>query len=179
MPSPRARKVSAGGKAESVLMPATVVDRRDARHALYREESFGPVVAVIRADDEADAIRLANDTEYGLSAAVFSRDTARGLRGRPADSLAAFATSTARPCTTSRRCPSAASKPPAMAASAASAGIDQFTELRWITIETSPATTRSEESRRSSWSVNRAPSAMTPSTEADTVASTVATASRG
>ncbi|MGQ8481205.1 aldehyde dehydrogenase family protein, partial [Klebsiella pneumoniae] len=38
------------------------------------------VVAVVRARDEEEAIALANDTEYGLSAAVFTRDTARGLR---------------------------------------------------------------------------------------------------
>ena len=52
---------------------------------LFRDESFGPVVGIIRARDEAHAIELANDTEYGLSAAVFTRDTARGLQGRAAD----------------------------------------------------------------------------------------------
>ena len=50
-------KVLAGGKAESVLMPATVVDRVTAQMSIYRDESFGPVVALIRAKDEADAIR--------------------------------------------------------------------------------------------------------------------------
>jgi len=46
---------------------------------LYSEESFGPIVAVIRAKDEADAVCIANDTEFGLSAAVFSRDITRAL----------------------------------------------------------------------------------------------------
>ncbi len=72
--------ITAGGKADSVLMPATVVDGVTASMDIYRDESFGPVVGIIHARDEAHAIRLANDSEYGLSAAVFTRDTARGLR---------------------------------------------------------------------------------------------------
>jgi acyl-CoA reductase-like NAD-dependent aldehyde dehydrogenase len=68
-----------GGKANSVLMPATVVDGVTSDMALYRDESFGPVVAIIHARDADHAIELANDSEYGLSAAVFTRDIARGL----------------------------------------------------------------------------------------------------
>jgi aldehyde dehydrogenase (NAD+) len=45
-----------------------------------REEVFGPVVTVIEADDEEHALELANDTEYGLSSAVFTRDSERGVR---------------------------------------------------------------------------------------------------
>ena len=47
---------------------------------VFDEETFGPVAAVVRADDEAHAIRLANDTPYGLGAAVFTSDVARGER---------------------------------------------------------------------------------------------------
>jgi vanillin dehydrogenase len=46
---------------------------------LYSEESFGPVVAIIDADSEDDAIRIANDTKYGLSAAVFAGDPDTGM----------------------------------------------------------------------------------------------------
>ena len=46
----------------------------------YEEELFGPVAAVIGARDESDAIRIANDTAFGLGAAVFTRDLARGER---------------------------------------------------------------------------------------------------
>ena len=48
--------------------------------ATAREEVFGPVMTVIRADGEDDALRLANDTEYGLSSALFSRDVERAVR---------------------------------------------------------------------------------------------------
>jgi succinate-semialdehyde dehydrogenase/glutarate-semialdehyde dehydrogenase len=43
----------------------------------YHEELFGPVAIVIRAADEADALRIANDTRFGLGASIWSRDTAR------------------------------------------------------------------------------------------------------
>jgi aldehyde dehydrogenase (NAD+) len=48
--------------------------------ATAREEVFGPVITVIRADDEGHALRLANSTEHGLSSAVFTRDLERGVR---------------------------------------------------------------------------------------------------
>jgi len=126
-----------GGKAEGVLMPATVVDKVTPSMRLFREESFGPVVAVIRARDEAHAIELANDTEYGLSAAVFTRDTARGLRvARQIKSgMCHINGSTVHD---EAQMPFGGVKASGYGRFGGTAGIDAFTELRWITVETQP-----------------------------------------
>jgi acyl-CoA reductase-like NAD-dependent aldehyde dehydrogenase len=72
-------EVLTGGERDgAVLTPSVVVGVRPGM-AMYRDELFGPAVAVIQAEDEAEAVRLANDTQYGLSAAVFTRDINRAL----------------------------------------------------------------------------------------------------
>jgi succinate-semialdehyde dehydrogenase/glutarate-semialdehyde dehydrogenase len=60
--------------------PPTVLTDVSPGTPAYGEELFGPVAAVIPAKDEADAIRVANDTSFGLGAAVFTRDVQRGTR---------------------------------------------------------------------------------------------------
>jgi succinate-semialdehyde dehydrogenase/glutarate-semialdehyde dehydrogenase len=65
---------------KTAFYPPTVVTDVHSGHAVYREETFGPVAAIIGVRDEAGAIRVANDTSFGLGAAVFTRDRARGER---------------------------------------------------------------------------------------------------
>jgi succinate-semialdehyde dehydrogenase/glutarate-semialdehyde dehydrogenase len=62
------------------FFPATVLSDVPPSSSLLREEIFGPVLAVVPFDDEDDAVRLANDTEFGLVSYVFTRDLARSLR---------------------------------------------------------------------------------------------------
>jgi benzaldehyde dehydrogenase (NAD) len=126
-----------GGKSESVLMAATVIDGVTDAMNLYRDESFGPIVALIRAKDEADAVRLANDSSYGLSAAVFTRDTARGLR--VARQIRSGICHINGPTVADEpQMPFGGVGDSGYGRFGGKAGIDSFTELRWITIATAP-----------------------------------------
>ncbi|WP_435950860.1 aldehyde dehydrogenase family protein [Psychrobacter sp. DM8] len=68
------------GEIEGQLVPPHVFTEVTADMDLFRNEIFGPLVGIIRAKDEDEALALANDTEYGLSSAVFTEDMQKGLR---------------------------------------------------------------------------------------------------
>ncbi|MHC9087062.1 aldehyde dehydrogenase [Luteimonas sp. RIT-PG2_3] len=130
-------RVVAGGAARGLLMDATVLDGVTPDMRIYREESFGPVVAVIRAQGEDDALRIANDSEYGLSAAVFSRDIARALRivKRIQTGICHINGPTVHD---EAQMPFGGVKASGYGRFGGKSGIAEFTELRWITIETQP-----------------------------------------
>ena len=65
---------------DGAYYPPTVLGEVTPGMPAYDEEMFGPVAAIIRARDEDDAVRIANDTVFGLGSAVFTRDVARGER---------------------------------------------------------------------------------------------------
>jgi len=130
-------EIIAGGKSDSVLMQATVLDKVTADMKIYREESFGPIVAIIRAKDDADAVSIANDSEYGLSAAIYTKDSARGLKlARSINSgICHVNGSTVHD---EPQMPFGGVGASGYGRFGGKAGIDQFTELRWITMETEP-----------------------------------------
>jgi succinate-semialdehyde dehydrogenase/glutarate-semialdehyde dehydrogenase len=65
---------------DGYFYPATVLTGVNPDAAILQHEIFGPVAPIVQFDDENEAIRLANDTEYGLVAYVYTSDLARGLR---------------------------------------------------------------------------------------------------
>jgi acyl-CoA reductase-like NAD-dependent aldehyde dehydrogenase/ABC-type branched-subunit amino acid transport system ATPase component len=130
-------KVIAGGPSDTAVMKATVVDRVTPAMRIFDEESFGPVVSVIRVDGEAEAIKVANDTEYGLSASVYTKDIGRGLRvARQIESGICHINGPT--VHDEAQMPFGGTKASGYGRFGGKAAIDEFTETRWITIQTEP-----------------------------------------
>jgi acyl-CoA reductase-like NAD-dependent aldehyde dehydrogenase len=118
-------------------MSATVIDGVNSSMRIYGEESFGPVVCVVRVNGADEAVRVANDTEYGLSAAVFGRDIARALEvAKRIDSGICHVNGPT--VHDEAQMPFGGVKASGYGRFGGKAGIAEFTELRWITIETGP-----------------------------------------
>ncbi|MDJ1157048.1 aldehyde dehydrogenase [Chelatococcus sp. SYSU_G07232] len=130
-------RVVAGGTSRGTVMPATVVDHVTREMRIYGEESFGPVVCVVRVKSDEEAIRVANDTEYGLSSAVFSRNIARALAvaKRIESGICHINGPTVHD---EAQMPFGGTKASGYGRFGGKAGIAEFTHLRWITIETQP-----------------------------------------
>ncbi|RXT55467.1 salicylaldehyde dehydrogenase [Bosea sp. Tri-44] len=126
-----------GGKAETTLFPATLLDHVTPAMRIYGEESFGPVKAIVRVDGEEAAIACANDNPYGLSAAVFTGDTARGWRvaSRIESGICHVNGPTVHD---EAQMPFGGVKNSGYGRFGGRAGIEAFTELRWLTLQTTP-----------------------------------------
>ena len=126
-----------GGKADSTLMPATLLDHVTADMRIYHDESFGPVKGIVRVDGDEEAIACANDNEFGLSSAVFSRDIARAMN--VAKRIESGICHVNGPTVHDEaQMPFGGVKGSGFGHFGGKAGIAEFTDLRWITVQTTP-----------------------------------------
>jgi len=130
-------KLVCGGKADSTLMPATLLDHVTPDMRIYYEETFGPVKAIVRVNGVQEAVACANDNEYGLSAAVFGRDIARAYNvARKIDSGICHVNGPT--VHDEAQMPFGGVKGSGLGRFGGKAGIHEFTELRWVTVQTQP-----------------------------------------
>lgn len=129
-------KLVAGGKRSGTVVEATLLDHVTSDMRVYAEESFGPVKAIIRVSGEEEAIRIANDTEYGLSSAVFSRNIQRAMAvaARIESGICHINGPTVHD---EAQMPFGGVKGSGYGRFGGKAAIAEFTDLRWITIEDS------------------------------------------
>ncbi|MHB9838941.1 aldehyde dehydrogenase [Paraburkholderia terrae] len=129
--------IRAGGPTDGAIMQPTIVDGVTAEMKVYAEESFAPVVTVLRVDSDDEAVRVANDSEFGLSAAVFSRDIARAMQvaRRIESGICHINGPTVHD---EAQMPFGGVKSSGYGRFGSKASIAEFTDLRWITIQTGP-----------------------------------------
>jgi acyl-CoA reductase-like NAD-dependent aldehyde dehydrogenase/ABC-type branched-subunit amino acid transport system ATPase component len=126
-------KLIAGG-GEGTILNAAALDHVTPDMRLYTEESFGPVVSIIRAGSVDEAVRIANDSDFGLSSAVFSRDVmqAMNVAKRIESGICHINGPTVHD---EAQMPFGGVKSSGYGRFGGNWGIAEFTELRWITIQ--------------------------------------------
>lgn len=127
-------KLVAGGTRTGSVVEATVLDDVRPGMRVYDEESFGPVKPVIRVKNEDEAVAVANDTEYGLSASVYSRDIQRAMAvaARIESGICHINGPTVHD---EAQMPFGGVKNSGYGRFGGKAAIAEFTDLRWITVE--------------------------------------------
>jgi acyl-CoA reductase-like NAD-dependent aldehyde dehydrogenase len=127
----------AGGGFDGTIISAIVLDNVTPSMKIYSEESFGPVLAISRVGSVDEAVSIANDTEYGLSSAVFGRDTMRAMSvaRRIESGICHINGPTVHD---EAQMPFGGTKDSGFGRFGGKASIQEFTELRWITMQDGP-----------------------------------------
>jgi acyl-CoA reductase-like NAD-dependent aldehyde dehydrogenase len=125
-----------GGLAEEAQMAPTLVDRVSSKMDIYDEETFGPVTTVVRVKGAEQALAVANDTAFGLSSAIFSRNVslALDLAGRLDAGCVHINGATVQ---NEPQAPYGGMKNSGYGRFDGSAVIEEFTEVKWVTVEPS------------------------------------------
>jgi benzaldehyde dehydrogenase (NAD) len=127
-------EVLAGGEAEGPCFQPTVLYGVTPQMRIYGEESFGPLVSIIPVASADEAVAVANDTEYGLSGAVFTRDVGKGLdvARRLRTGICHVNSSTVQD---EAQMPFGGVKNSGWGRFGARAALEEFTELRWVSVQ--------------------------------------------
>ncbi|MDP9292870.1 MAG: aldehyde dehydrogenase [Actinomycetota bacterium] len=127
-------EVLAGGEADGNLITPTVLAGVTPEMRIYGEESFGPVVAIVPVEGVDEAVRVANDTEYGLAAAVFGEDVdaAMQVARRIESGICHINSSTVHD---EPQMPFGGVKSSGWGRFGGRAALEEFTELRWMTVQ--------------------------------------------
>jgi acyl-CoA reductase-like NAD-dependent aldehyde dehydrogenase len=130
-------KILCGGKFEGLCYYPTILTRVKPKTAFSCEETFGPVVSVIEVKDAEEAVAIANDTRYGLSASVFTGDLAKGLAiaERIESGIVHINDQTVHD---EPQVPFGGIKDSGWGRFGGQAALEEFTELRWISMQRTP-----------------------------------------
>ncbi|THC46306.1 aldehyde dehydrogenase [Massilia sp. Mn16-1_5] len=130
-----AKVTQSGTSVDGNIMQPAIVDEVTPEMLVYQEESFGPIVSVLRFDTDEEAIQMANDSEYGLSSAVFSRDIGRAMAvaQRIESGICHINGPTVHD---EAQMPFGGVKGSGYGRFGGKAAIAEFTDLRWITVQT-------------------------------------------
>ena len=126
-----------GGKLEGSILQPTLSDGVTEQMRLYREESFSPADVLLRGEGDEALLHLANDSEFGLSAAIFSRDTGRALAlaRRVKSGICHINGPTVH---YEAQMPFGGVKSSGYSSFGGKASIEHFTQLRWVTLQNGP-----------------------------------------
>ena len=127
-------KVALGGGIDGLFVEPTILTGVTSYMDIYRDETFGPVVPVIAFKTDDEAIALANDTEYGLSAGIITKDEAKALE-MATELETGMCHVNCSPVNDEPHVPFGGSKASGLGRHGGRWSMETFTETRWITLE--------------------------------------------